>query len=155
MYQSNQPLCSAETAKREQLRRNKPHVYEKILKYAEKVERGESIAIIQFQYNYVCNFKCEHCSVKHFQGKNSARKFTIPDVRDLSRQADELGLANIVITGGEPLVFKDFDELVGSGEPVETRCQFCGKPYVFTPEELTAARAQARRKKEEENDAEM
>ena len=117
MYQSNQPLNSAETAKREQLRRNKPHVYEKILKYSEKVERGESIAIIQFQYNYVCNFKCEHCSVKHFQGKNSARKFTIPDVRELSRQADELGLANIVITGGEPLVFKDFDELVEAIDP--------------------------------------
>lgn len=117
MYQSNQPLSDAENQKRGQLKQAKPYVYEKIMKYADKVERGESIAIIQFQYNYVCNFKCEHCSVKHFQGKNDARKFTIADVRELSRQADELGLAHLVITGGEPLVFKDFDELVEAIDP--------------------------------------
>ncbi len=117
MYQSNQPLSDAENQKRDQLKQTKPYVYEKIMKYADKVERGESIAIIQFQYNYVCNFKCEHCSVKHFQGKNDARKFTIADVRELSRQADELGLAHLVITGGEPLVFKDFDDLVEAIDP--------------------------------------
>lgn len=99
-------LSSAEICKRNLLKTEKPYVYEKILKYAEKVERGESIAIIQFQYNYKCNFRCEHCSVKQFQGKNDKRSFTLNDVRELSRQADEMGLANIVITGGEPLVAK-------------------------------------------------
>lgn len=110
-------LSSAEICKRNQLKTEKPYVYEKILKYAEKVERGESIAIIQFQYNYKCNFRCEHCSVKQFQGKNDKRSFTLNDVRELSRQADEMGLANIVITGGEPLVFKDFDALVEAIDP--------------------------------------
>ncbi|MDD5664443.1 MAG: radical SAM protein, partial [Victivallaceae bacterium] len=110
-------LSSAEICKRNLLKTEKPYVYEKILKYAEKVERGESIAIIQFQYNYKCNFRCEHCSVKQFQGKNDKRSFTLNDVRELSRQADEMGLANIVITGGEPLVFKDFDALVEAIDP--------------------------------------
>ena len=39
------------------------------------------------------------------------------DVKDLARQADELGLARFVITGGEPLTFKDFDELVAAINP--------------------------------------
>jgi MoaA/NifB/PqqE/SkfB family radical SAM enzyme len=38
-------------------------------------------------------------------------------VRELSRQADEMGLAHIVITGGEPLVFPDFDDIVKAINP--------------------------------------
>jgi MoaA/NifB/PqqE/SkfB family radical SAM enzyme len=110
-------LSVAELNKRNQLKNEKPHVYEKIMKYGEKIAKGESIAIIQFQYNYKCNFRCAHCSVKQFQGKNKKRSFTLDDVRELSRQADEMGLANLVITGGEPLVFKDFDALVEAIDP--------------------------------------
>lgn len=117
MTEKQEALKPTENAKREQLRREKPRVYEKILQFDEKVKRGESIAIIQFQYNYRCNFKCDHCSIKGFQGRKNARSFTIADVKELSRQADELGLANIVITGGEPLVFPDFDELVAAIDP--------------------------------------
>lgn len=110
-------LKPAENARRDQLRREKPLVYAKIMQYADKVARGESIAILQFQYNYTCNFRCEHCSVKRFQGRQAGRKFTLDDVRELSRQADAMGLAHLVITGGEPLVFKDFDELVKAIDP--------------------------------------
>ena len=115
--EAKRPLTAAETAKRSQLQREKPYVYEKIMKYADKVKRGESIAILQFQYDYTCNFRCEHCSVKRFQGKRSGRYFTIPDVRELSRQADELGLAHLVITGGEPLVFPDLDQIIEAVDP--------------------------------------
>ncbi|MFC1957445.1 radical SAM/SPASM domain-containing protein [Chloroflexota bacterium] len=108
---------SEETDKRDLLKERKPLVYEKTAKFTEKMKRGESIAIIQFQYNYACNFRCVHCSVKRFQGKKKARQFTMADVRELSRQADELGLARFVITGGEPLIFPDFDELVEAIDP--------------------------------------
>ncbi|PIT88148.1 MAG: radical SAM protein [Candidatus Magasanikbacteria bacterium CG10_big_fil_rev_8_21_14_0_10_36_32] len=115
---STQPkLGSNEIGRRNKLKDEKPYVYEKVAKFDEKIRRGESIAIIQFQYNYTCNFACEHCSVKRFQGKNDARQMTIPDVKELFRQADELGLARVTITGGEPLVFKDLDELVAAIDP--------------------------------------
>jgi MoaA/NifB/PqqE/SkfB family radical SAM enzyme len=117
MTYKKEALKPTENAKRDQLRLEKPRVYEKILQFDEKTKRGESIAIIQFQYNYRCNFKCDHCSIKGFQGKKDTRSFTLADVKELSRQADELGLANIVITGGEPLVFPDFDELVAAIDP--------------------------------------
>lgn len=110
-------LKSSEIEKRINLKKEKPYVYEKIMRYDEKVKKGESIAILQFQYDYTCNFKCEHCSVKKFQGKKQERCFTIGDVKELSRQADEMGLAHIVITGGEPLVFSDIDELIKAIDP--------------------------------------
>jgi MoaA/NifB/PqqE/SkfB family radical SAM enzyme len=106
-----------EDSKRSKLKREKPYVFQKIMKFEEKLRRGESIAIIQFQYNYACNFLCEHCSIKGFQGKQNKRSFNLEDVRNLSRQADEMGLARFVITGGEPLIFKDFDALVQAIDP--------------------------------------
>lgn len=110
-------LLPDEKEKRNILKIEKPYVYEKIMRYKEKYEAGESIAIIQFQYDYTCNFKCVHCSVKKFQGKKDGRFFKIPDVKELARQADEMGLAQIVITGGEPLVFPDFDQIVEAIDP--------------------------------------
>jgi MoaA/NifB/PqqE/SkfB family radical SAM enzyme len=106
-----------EGKKRSRLSAEKPYVYHKIMRFEEKVKNGESIAIIQFQYNYKCNFACVHCSVKRFQGKKISRSFTIDDVKNLSDQADKLGLARFVITGGEPLVFGDFDALVDAIDP--------------------------------------
>ena len=114
---SDQELKPQEATNRNKLKEDKPLVHAKIMKYEEKMKRGESIAIIQFQYNYTCNFTCEHCSIKKFQGQEDKRSFTIPDVEELFRQADELGLARVTITGGEPLVFKDFDELVAAIDP--------------------------------------
>lgn len=112
-----QKLKPEETSRRNKLKEEKPYVYEKIMKFDEKLKKGESIAIIQFQYNYTCNFRCQHCSVRRFQGKKDRRQFTIADVKELARQADEMGLARITITGGEPLVFKDFDALVEALDP--------------------------------------
>lgn len=110
-------LNDTEKEKRNKLKQEKPHVYEKIMQYDEKVKKGESIAILQFQYDYTCNFRCEHCCITKLRRKKGERCFTIADVKELSRQADEMGLAHIVITGGEPLVFPDFDEIVKAIDP--------------------------------------
>jgi MoaA/NifB/PqqE/SkfB family radical SAM enzyme len=111
-------LKPEETEKRNSLKKEKPYVYEKIMKYDEKVKRGESIAILQFQYDYKCNFRCQHCDITGLRDNRSKKRFFTPDdVKELSRQADEMGLAHIVITGGEPLVFPDFDDIVKAIDP--------------------------------------
>src|SRR3989344_1846579 len=116
-------LSEQEKDKRNKLKEEKPYVCEKIRKFSEKVARGESIAIIRLEYSYLCNFRCEHCCVKSFmltkkqQIADARRHMTLEDVRDLSRQADEMGLARFVITGGEPLTYKDFDRLVEAIDP--------------------------------------
>jgi MoaA/NifB/PqqE/SkfB family radical SAM enzyme len=118
MTNQQRPLKQDEIEKRNLLKKEKPYVYEKIMKFDEKVKRGESIAILQFQYNYRCNFGCQHCEITGLRdNKKKKRSFTPDDVKELSRQADELGLAHIVITGGEPLVFPDFDDIVKAIDP--------------------------------------
>ena len=72
------------TVKEESLRQNwlksyKPQVYEKMIKYPQKIANGESIAIIQFQYDYLCNFDCEHCCIDKFyclHGQKQPKKAT-------------------------------------------------------------------------------
>jgi MoaA/NifB/PqqE/SkfB family radical SAM enzyme len=54
---------------------------------------------------------------KVFKIEDARRKIDLADIREFSRQADELGLARFVITGGEPLVMKDFDEVVAAIDP--------------------------------------
>ena len=49
---------------------------------------------------------------------------------------------------------KDMQELYDAGEPVETRCQFCGKTYVFELGELRQAREKARAEKEKNDSTE-
>jgi MoaA/NifB/PqqE/SkfB family radical SAM enzyme len=110
-------LNSDEIEKRGSLKKEKPYVYTKISKYAEKVKKGESIAIIQFQFDYTCNFRCQHCDITRLNNKNKDRYFTVNDVKKLSEQADEMGLAQIVITGGEPLVFPDMDDIIKAIDP--------------------------------------
>lgn len=43
----------------------------------------------------------------------------------------------------------DMQELYDAGEPVETRCQFCGRTYVFELDELRQARAKAKEESQE------
>lgn len=117
MNEMNHEITAEEHNRRDKLRNEKPYVFEKIRKYDEKIKRGESVAIIQFQYDYACNFQCHHCCITKLRRKQGERCFTIPDVKEFSRQADDMGLAQWVITGGEPLVFPDFDELVAAIDP--------------------------------------
>jgi MoaA/NifB/PqqE/SkfB family radical SAM enzyme len=113
-----QELTNNEILKRNKLQLEKPFVYEKMLAFDSKLKNGEAIPIIQLQYNYACNFKCQHCSIKSLQYKPEGKhKLTPVDIASLAKQADELGLARFVITGGEPLMFKDLDELVAAIDP--------------------------------------
>lgn len=112
-----------EKERQEWLKHYKPLVYKKVMKYPEKVAIGESIAIIQFQYNYICNFRCKHCCIAQFQmtkkeEKNFSKKaFTHDDIKTLADQCDKMGLANFVITGGEPLLFKDLEQVISAIGP--------------------------------------
>lgn len=110
-------LKPEEIEKRNKLKKEKPLVYEKIMKFEEKVKRGESIAIIQFQYDYTCNFHCQHCDITKLRRPPGQRALTPTDVKNIADQADKMGLAHWVITGGEPLVFPDFDEIVKAVDP--------------------------------------
>ena len=119
-------LNSDELAKREGLRARKPYIADKLAKISEMEERGEVSPIIRLEKSYLCNFKCTHCSAEYYMDRHLKNvvnitdgrpKMDLEDVRRLSREADQLGLARFVITGGEPLVMKDFDDVVEALDP--------------------------------------
>ena len=119
-------LTPAEQAKREGLKATKPYVAQKLANIAAMEERGEISPIIRLEKSYLCNFQCTHCSAEYYMDRHKKKVFKIEDsrakididfVRRLSQEADELGLARFVITGGEPLVMKDFDEVVAAIDP--------------------------------------
>ena len=118
-------LSEAELAKRNDLRTRKPYVAEKLARIAAMEDRGEVSPIIRLEKSYLCNFACTHCSAEFYMDRHldkigvtdTRQKMSMDDVRELSRQADEAGLGRFVITGGEPLVMKDFDEVVEALDP--------------------------------------
>jgi MoaA/NifB/PqqE/SkfB family radical SAM enzyme len=134
MNKASGQLTSGEIESRNRLKRSKPLVYDKVVKFDEKLKNGESIAIIQLQYNYICNFNCRHCSISDFRFKKKGRTLTLADVRNLSRQADELGLAHIDISGGEPLMFDDLEGLVEAIDPAKFYIQSDTNGWLMTDE---------------------
>jgi MoaA/NifB/PqqE/SkfB family radical SAM enzyme len=119
-------LTAAELARREGLKQRKPYIAAKLARIAEMEERGEISPIIRLEKSYLCNFRCSHCSAEFYMDRHLKKVFKIEDprrqmdfddIRELSRQADEMGLARFVITGGEPLVMKDFDAVVEAIDP--------------------------------------
>jgi MoaA/NifB/PqqE/SkfB family radical SAM enzyme len=110
-------------ARQNWLQTHKPRVHEKMMQFPEKLAMGEGIPIIQFQYDYLCNMDCEHCCIdkfyvpKNWEKESGRRKFEMEDVRRLSKEADEMGLANFVITGGEPLIIPEFEQLIEAIDP--------------------------------------
>lgn len=119
-------LSAAEMAKRNGLKVKKPYVAAKLARIDAMEEMGEISPIIRLEKSYLCNFQCTHCSAEYYMDRHkqkvfriedARRKIDLEDIRALSRQADELGLARFVITGGEPLVMKDFDAVVEAIDP--------------------------------------
>ncbi len=123
---ADQLLTPAELERRNGLRARKPYLADKLAAISAMEARGEVSPIIRLEKSYLCNFQCTHCSAEFYMDRHlkkvhkiedPRRQMTLDDVREISRQADELGLGRFVITGGEPLVMKDFDAVVEAIDP--------------------------------------
>ena len=60
-----------------------------------------------------CNNICRHCYINLSAGNREAQRkeLTLPEIEALASQAVELGALWVLITGGEPLLRKDFFEI--------------------------------------------
>jgi MoaA/NifB/PqqE/SkfB family radical SAM enzyme len=107
-----------EKQKRNKLEKEKPLVYEKIKKFENMVKGGKSIAIVRVEHSYQCNFSCEHCCITELRQPGvKPAMMEIENIKNLADQADAYGLARWVITGGEPLVFENLEEIVNAIGP--------------------------------------
>jgi len=128
-------LSESERAKRGDLARRKPYVAAKLAANKDRQENGFPTPVVRLAANMLCNFQCDHCCAEHYMDRHLIKLTSKPeqrhqldlnDIRELSRQADEYGLARFVLTGGEPLVMRNpgFDEVVEAIDP--------DKHYVIT-----------------------
>lgn len=91
-----------------ELELSKPYVYDKVQKYG--------MRIVRIEPSYACNLSCRHCSIRELQSKRG-RSITLDDIQSISIQADAMGFGQFVISGGEPLVYPNFDEIVKAIDP--------------------------------------
>lgn len=105
-------ITKVEESKKLTIQEKKPLAFRKIQKHPEMIKNKESVALIQLQYDYKCNMKCDHCAIEKFKQNPGKQKLTVKEVKRIADQADEMGLASICISGGEPLCFPDLEDIV-------------------------------------------
>lgn len=121
-----------EAARREKLRREKPLVYEKIIRLDERFQAGMATPVVDICYNRACNLKCRHCFTTRFTKKD--RSLSPPDMKRFSDEAHEIGLCQLVLSGGEPLILKDLQEVIQALQPDKFHLSMSTNGYFLTPE---------------------
>ena len=68
---------------------------------------------VMFEITERCNFDCRHCYINQPAGdrKRQHDEMSLEFISDVADQAIELGAMNCLLTGGEPLLRKDFKEV--------------------------------------------
>lgn len=71
------------------------------------------VRVVELAVNYACNGNCIFCSCSKLLNQEKEKKlFTPADYRKIGKELDELGTIGIVITGGEPLLRPDLEEII-------------------------------------------
>jgi len=119
---------------------DKPLAYAKMQKFDSMLAEGKSIAIMQLQWRYFCNFHCSHCSISGFR-KQDKPLMSIDDLKSLAKQADEYGLAQWGLSGGEPLVFANLPEILEALQPDRFHIQLDTSGWLMTKEAAKAVKS--------------
>jgi MoaA/NifB/PqqE/SkfB family radical SAM enzyme len=122
-------LTNREHERRNILKSRKPLAYEKAIHINDKFLKGEHAALISICYDYVCNMNCAHCSNSSFEVKD--RHLTVADVKEIAKQAHELGLFQIELSGGEPLFFKELDDIIKAIDPSKFHINITTNGYLL------------------------
>lgn len=72
---------------------------------------GRRFAYLRLSVTDVCNFRCEYCLPNGYQGKPTGF-MGVEEIRRLVAGFAELGTTKVRLTGGEPMVRKDFMDIV-------------------------------------------
>lgn len=75
--------------------------------YAKNHAHGTSVKGFILNYSNKCNFRCPHCYTRSGAGEFGETRLTLDDIRSLADQADAMGVYEIDIQGGEPLLNPD------------------------------------------------
>ncbi|MGQ9732294.1 MAG: radical SAM/SPASM domain-containing protein [Candidatus Zipacnadales bacterium] len=86
-----------------------------------------------------CQLNCSHCSAARFK-TNQREELSTEQWINAIRQAEDLGVNNVVFTGGEPLLRKDILELVRAVDPQRANVAMFTNGLLLTDEVVTALR---------------
>lgn len=89
----------------------KPAVVEKVHIFMRNVRKndnriGKIPRTITLNYNNLCNFKCDFCFSADAKNEHIKDGLSFEVIKDMANQAHELGIWEIVLTGGELLLNK-------------------------------------------------
>ncbi len=68
--------------------------------------------IVRFDATWACNLKCKHCQTGMFRKPGHHLDLTTSRLLDLFTELRDLGTEKFVFIGGEPLVRRDFGQLI-------------------------------------------
>ena len=122
----------AEQAKRSKLQDEKPYVLAKLKRINDRHAQNIATPMIDIAYNFRCNFKCAHCATTRMIKKD--RKIDPGILLDLSNQAEALGLCQFVISGGEPLLYPDLEEIFKALQPSKFHIAMSTNGWFMTEE---------------------
>ncbi|MBR0573174.1 MULTISPECIES: GTP 3',8-cyclase MoaA [Pasteurellaceae] len=70
------------------------------------------LSYLRLSVTDLCNFKCNYCLPDGYQGKKSQNELTVSEIDNLVSTFADLGTKKIRLTGGEPTLRKDINEII-------------------------------------------
>lgn len=119
---------------------NKPRVVEKLHAFMKAVRANDNKVgaiprSIIINYNNTCNFKCEFCATSEDGNAHVREYLDLDTIRSLADQADELGVWEITLQGGEVLVNLDrLYAVIEAINPDRFQIYLISNGYLMTPE---------------------
>lgn len=72
---------------------------------------GRTFKYLRLSVTEACNFKCSYCLPDGYKKCAGPQPLTVDELRRAATAFSEMGLSKIRLTGGEPTIRKDFDEI--------------------------------------------
>jgi MoaA/NifB/PqqE/SkfB family radical SAM enzyme len=84
-----------------------------------KARGATTVRGIELAITYKCNYNCCYCSAADFNKNN---ELSFDEIKKLIDDASKMGLCLISITGGEPILRKDLNEIIAYAKTKKVSC---------------------------------
>ena len=98
-------------------------------------DRPPLLSQLDIELTERCNNNCLHCCIRRPADCPNAKKSELPlsDIKEIFTQAADLGALYVRITGGEPLLREDFDEIYITARKLGLRVMLLTNACLLTP----------------------
>ena len=90
---------------------------------------------VEFAVTYDCQLRCDKCfALKWLEEKNKRPYLTVEQIKDVWKQAYDLGAIHVNLTGGEPLLRNDITDVIKTCKPKGTLISLVTNGILLTEE---------------------